>query len=194
MTSGTAAALLFALLSLAFILSGLRGRLPGQRVKHAAPSSKLGIVIQGAAIGLVFAMRPGGTPLFHGGWFVPPELLARIAVVLGVSGAVLAVWGQRTLGRHWSVSARVLHGHRLVTTGPYAYVRHPLYLGMLLFLVAAGLAETTPAVVAVAIGLYLVGFAIRTRAEEQLMRETFGEEWERYRNRVPALFPFGRGL
>ena len=41
---------------------------------------------------------------------------------------------------------------------------------------------------------YLVGFLIRLRSEEQLMRETFGEDWERYRKRVPALLPFGRGL
>jgi protein-S-isoprenylcysteine O-methyltransferase Ste14 len=115
---------------------------------------------------------------------------ACLALVLIAAAWALLIWARRTLGPQWSLSARLVEGHQLIITGPYRFVRHPIYLGLLLLLVAAGLAETAPLVLAAATVVYLVGFSVRIQAEERLLREAFGEEWDAYRRRVPAIIPF----
>ena len=87
-------------------------------------------------------------------------------------------------------SARVIEGHLLVTHGPYAIVRNPIYASMALWLVALALTFATPVRLAIALILYVIGTLVRIRAEEELMRATFGAQWEEYRRRVPGLIPF----
>ena len=121
------AAAVILIFSLLFVAQGFRGRTSDQRVAQAAPSSKTGILLQGAAFAAVF-FRPRGAGLFAAGWMVGPSVLASIGIVLAFSAALISLWAQRTLGRQWSVSARVLHGHQLITSGPYAYVRFRGYV------------------------------------------------------------------
>ena len=119
--------------SLAFVLVGLsrRGR---ETAARFAPSSLLGIALQASAFLLVFAVHPSA----------PNAARVAGAVVLILAGLWIMVWAQRSLGRQWSVSARLVRHHRLITNGPYARVRHPIYFGALLLLLAAGLARATP--------------------------------------------------
>jgi protein-S-isoprenylcysteine O-methyltransferase Ste14 len=95
----------------------------------------------------------------------------------------------RYLGPQWAVQARTIKGHALVTTGPYGIVRHPIYLGLGGFLVAVGLFFATWWALVAASALYLVGANIRIKAEDALMAAAFGEAFEAYRRRVPALVP-----
>jgi protein-S-isoprenylcysteine O-methyltransferase Ste14 len=95
----------------------------------------------------------------------------------------------RVLGRHWSLEARLLPGHRLVREGPYARVRHPIYAAMLGLFVGTCVSLTPLPVLLVAAGVYLLGTRLRTRSEERLLRRQFGEEYARYAREVPALFP-----
>jgi protein-S-isoprenylcysteine O-methyltransferase Ste14 len=79
--------------------------------------------------------------------------------------------------------------HQLIRTGPYARVRHPIYLGMLLFLLglAVGLGHWLQLVVAVP--LFLIGTAIRTRLEDQLLDAQFGQDFRDYAKSTPSLIP-----
>lgn len=173
------------------MLLGLR--LQQSRAKRSiakrAGISRVGIILQGAAFGAVFGIRPQSAGFFSNVWGENPRLVAIVADVIAVTGSALVIWSQRVLGAQWSISARLLTDHRLVTTGPYRYVRHPIYLAMMLLLVATGLAMTTPSVLATALVLYIGGTLVRIRAEETLMRDAFGAEFMAYRARVPALFP-----
>jgi protein-S-isoprenylcysteine O-methyltransferase Ste14 len=94
-----------------------------------------------------------------------------------------------TLGKQWTFEARVIQGHELITQGPYALVRNPIYLGMFGLMIATGLAYSTWWVLGAAIIVFLLGNRIRIRSEEKLLREIFGVQFDDYARRVPTLFP-----
>ena len=153
--------------------------------------SRLGIVVVGAGFFVIFFRgRRERIMLFGEGWPASPLVVAIVAAACAIAGILFSVWAIRTLGRQWSFSARVVEGHQLVTHGPYAMVRNPIYASMLLWLVAMALTFGTPQRLAIALVLYVAGTLMRIRAEEELMQATFGAQWEEYRRRVPALIPW----
>jgi protein-S-isoprenylcysteine O-methyltransferase Ste14 len=108
---------------------------------------------------------------------------------LTAGGLLFAVWARRHIGMNWSGIVTVKEGHELVTSGPYAIVRHPIYTGLLLALVGSALARTEwRGIVAVVIASWALWRKLRI--EERWMREQFGEAYEAYRSRVAALIPF----
>ncbi|EPR43628.1 phospholipid methyltransferase [Desulfovibrio sp. X2] len=109
--------------------------------------------------------------------------------VLTSAGLLFCIWARRVLGRNWSGAVSVKQGHELVTTGPYALVRHPIYSGLLLALAGTALAlGEFRGLLAVAIAA--AGFLHKIRLEEVFMREVFGDAYAAYAERVPALLPF----
>jgi protein-S-isoprenylcysteine O-methyltransferase Ste14 len=96
----------------------------------------------------------------------------------------------RTLGKQWSLAARVLEGHDLITSGPYSVVRNPIYTGMFGMLLATGLAISHWIGLLIAVIVFSIGTAIRVRSEEKLLRGAFGEKFEAYARKVPAVVPF----
>jgi protein-S-isoprenylcysteine O-methyltransferase Ste14 len=138
-------------------------------------------------------------------WFQPPgrPFLPRVPALSGIVGIVFSTvtvalaagsgWllesAIRTLGKQWALRARLVEGHQLITVGPYAHVRNPIYTGMLGMLVATGLATEHWIALIVAIVVFVVGMVIRIRSEEKLLRSAFGKEFEDYAARVPAVLP-----
>jgi len=96
-----------------------------------------------------------------------------------------------SLGRSYGIRMDVFEDHQLKTDGPYALVRHPMYLGIVLFHLGASLTLQSPLLLA-ATALFVVPFTqIRIRAEEKVLQDAFGERYLRYAERVPRLVPFG---
>ncbi|MEO8042791.1 MAG: isoprenylcysteine carboxylmethyltransferase family protein [Acidobacteriota bacterium] len=157
--------------------------------KVTAPKSFWGIALQGVGFGLVWALHR--TPIFSP--FVPSYainiLLQIFAVVLSVSSVVLSMSAIRELGKQWSFQARLVEDHRLVTSGVYGLVRHPIYTAMLGKLIATGIVLSHWSVALVAIVIFLVGTTIRTRLEEHLLAGAFGAEFETWKAKVPGLIP-----
>lgn len=128
-------------------------------------------------------------PIELGAWLRLTVLL--IGSILYLSGALLYLWGFRTLGPMYGVSsglaAELYERHRLIEKGPYRVVRHPMYLGVLLASVGALLIFRTWAM-----ALYTpssFGVILRARREEKLLAEEFGDRWEAYKERVPGWIP-----
>jgi protein-S-isoprenylcysteine O-methyltransferase Ste14 len=123
-----------------------------------------------------------------------PEIHS-LALVTGVllyfPGLAFLLWGRLTLGRMYFVStafgAQLFANHQLVTRGPFAIVRHPMYLGLIASAVGSLMLYQTWTTAAFAIFAPFVLF--RTRLEEQALAAEFGEEWQAYCRRVPAFFP-----
>jgi protein-S-isoprenylcysteine O-methyltransferase Ste14 len=117
------------------------------------------------------------------------ELLTGMTVALVIASVWLCWAAARTLGKQWALVARVIEGHELVTTGPYAIVRNPIYLSMLGMYLASALAVSRWQALLGGLVVFLAGTAIRVRAEERLLRETFGAAFDDYARRVPAFLP-----
>jgi protein-S-isoprenylcysteine O-methyltransferase Ste14 len=134
-------------------------------------------------IGILLWIRLPGAPF-------PPEISLAGFLIL-TAGLGIVLWSRLTLGKMYFVStmlgAQLFAGHRLVTSGPYAVVRHPLYSGF--FVAATGgvlLWQTWTAVFFLAIGLVFLARAVR---EERALANQFGAEWEEYRRRTPMFLP-----
>ena len=152
----------------------------------------LSIALQGAGFAFAFSGRLGRpSPFFTG--TMPTQWLATAVVVgLSVSSAAFVFAAVRTLGKQWSLQPELVVDHKLITAGPYAIVRHPIYTSLFGLMLASGIVFTSPLILSVATVLFLIGTVIRMRVEERLLRTSFGEVYTTYSRRVPALIPFLR--
>lgn len=118
-------------------------------------------------------------------------LALALGTLLYVAGLALVLSGRLALGQMYNVSssfgAQLYSGHRLITHGPYAFVRHPMYLGILLTGLG-GLLLYRTWTFALVLATFL-GLPERARHEEKALAAEFGEQWEAYRQRVPAWLP-----
>jgi protein-S-isoprenylcysteine O-methyltransferase Ste14 len=152
------------------------------------PGAKWGIVLQGCGFALVWSIRREYWWPFSD-WIAAELTLAAVAVVLAYLSNWLCLRAVETLGKQWTYAARVVEGHELITHGPYAVVRNPIYLGMFGLMVATGLVLSAWWALLLAIFLFLIGNRIRIQAEGKLLRETFGIKFDVYARQVPAFFP-----
>jgi protein-S-isoprenylcysteine O-methyltransferase Ste14 len=109
-------------------------------------------------------------------------------VALGALGYGLVFWSGLALGRQYSAEVTIQKDHRLITTGPYRWIRHPRYLGVIALAIGLSLAFRSRiglAVAAAAFGILL----FRIHDEENLMRKEFGKEWETYCRTSSRLLP-----
>jgi protein-S-isoprenylcysteine O-methyltransferase Ste14 len=151
--------------------------------------SILGVAVQGVGYALVWSIhRAFFSPILQLGRTVEIGL-AVITVAIAFGSVLIVVSAVRTLGKEWSVTARLVEGHELVTRGPYRLMRHPIYTGMLGMLVATGLAISHWFSLLAAIVVFFIGTIIRVRSEERLLREQFGTQFEDYARRVAAMLP-----
>jgi len=150
-----------------------------------------GIVLQGLGFSLAFgARRPPGSALLP--FIATPTVewvFALLVMLLAVASTAFAGWALRTLDKQWSLTARVRADHALVTHGPFAHVRHPIYTALLGLLVATGLACADGRALLLAVVVYLAGTVWRADREERLLRGMFGAAYEAYAARVPRLLP-----
>jgi len=169
----------------------LRKRPPKATEAKRDRFASLGIFLQMCGYFLAF-FQPPWQP------FLPP-----VVALSGVAGIVLGIFtvgiaaasgwliesAVRTLGKQWALRARLVDAHQLITVGPYAHIRNPIYTGMLGMLIATGLAMEHWTALIAAVVIFSIGMVIRVRCEEGLLRAEFGEEFEEYARRVPAVLP-----
>jgi len=133
------------------------------------------------------AQALGQGPIWEVGHYGADALVGLI-----VTGLLLTWWARIHLGRLWSSAITRKEEHRLVDTGPYGFVRHPIYTGLITALLATGVAEAT---LAALLGAVVIAFSLwlKARAEESFLAVELGlDAYESYRRRVPMLIPFLR--
>jgi len=159
------------------------------RESRREPAWKFGLLLQGASMLVLLASsRTRYTPLLGVGPLL--ETTVAVTAVFLAAGSAWVIWeAQRVLGRQFAYQARLIEGHRLITHGPYGWVRNPQYAALFVLGVATAVTWSRWTALPAFLALYAAGTAIRVRCEEKLLREAFGEEFEAYRCRVPALFP-----
>lgn len=128
--------------------------------------------------------RRGGLP-WPGG-LVWPVVAGVVMIIVGIG---LRGWSIATLGRFFQYQIQVQPGHRVVTSGPYRYVRHPSYTGIALVLAGIALAcDDVWSLAAVAV-LGGAGLAVRIRAEERQLTQALGDEYEHFAAGRKRLLP-----
>jgi protein-S-isoprenylcysteine O-methyltransferase Ste14 len=176
---------------LAFMLSLMAARGRGRSKPDGgggrkSPASWIGILIQGLAIGMV-GVGPQRVALDP----MSPLALGE-AVIIGILMATaigLFVSASRTMGQNWSIVARTRSDHVLVTGGPFAHVRHPIYVALFLFMVALSIAFGHGERLLFAVPIYAFGTWFRIIREERLLRDMFGAEYDAYAGRVKRFVP-----
>jgi protein-S-isoprenylcysteine O-methyltransferase Ste14 len=109
-----------------------------------------------------------------------------LSTMLFVGASALSWTSARTLGRQWRLDAGLNVDHALITSGPYRFVRHPIYTSMLFLLWAMGFLFTRLPWLGLATLLAMIGTEIRVRVEDGLLASRFGKQFEDYKRSVPA--------
>jgi protein-S-isoprenylcysteine O-methyltransferase Ste14 len=109
-------------------------------------------------------------------------------VILCGGGVAFAIWARRHLGRDWSGTPSIKEGHELVTSGPYRFVRHPIYTGMILALFGSALVNGFMWVIVFI--LLTIVFLLRIPKEEGYMMQLFPDRYPEYKKQTKALIPF----
>ena len=115
-------------------------------------------------------------------------MLKTVGLLLTGAGIAFDIWARVYLGQNWSGAVSIKVGHQLIRSGPYAWVRHPIYAGLLVALFGTAL-ERRKAIGFLAIALFWLGFCIKSRMEERFMRKTFGEDYVEYSRATGGLIP-----
>ncbi len=112
-----------------------------------------------------------------------------LGAAVTIAGLLFAVWAREHLGRNWSRSVTIKQGHELITSGPYAVVRHPIYTGILTGFLGMAIAVSQVRGF-IAFVLVFLALWIKLRMEEQWMRSQFGETYSTYAHQTAALVPY----
>lgn len=135
-----------------------------------------------AAMLAVFLFRSFGAGSFSGtGQYA--------GLLLAIAGIALREWTIWTLGSHFTVRVQIREKARLVTRGPYSYIRHPSYTGSLLTCVGLSWFIGSWLGTLFVLGLFLTAYEYRIRVEEKALQEAFGTEYVEYKRRTWKLFP-----
>ena len=154
-------------------------------------SAKARLLYLALAVGGGFCI---GDKVLHWGWlgqrFLPfsPRILF-VGALLTAAGCVFAIWARAVLGSNWSGGPAVKQDHALIQRGPYALSRHPIYTGFLTAVLGTSIAVARYRAI-LGFLLVLLSILVKTAQEEELMTESFPEDYPRYRTRVRALVPW----
>jgi protein-S-isoprenylcysteine O-methyltransferase Ste14 len=112
-----------------------------------------------------------------------------VGVVLLMAGLGFACWARVSIGTNWSGNVTLKSGHELIRTGPYRWVRHPIYTGLIAALLGTAIAQGA---VRCLLGAAVIAaaFIYKLAVEERMLSERFKEEYDRYRKEVAALIPW----
>ena len=182
-TAFTALIAVWVLWALPFVVRRTRGA--RKQAAVMARTSVVGVVLQMIAYAMIWSRKNVGV-VRDGVW------LLLLAFALGAVALVLVWWAIPALGRQWRVQAGLNADHKLIQSGPYRLVRHPMYASMLALLLSTGLLVAEWRRLAIAAVIFVIGQEIRVRAEEGLLVARFGKQYEDYRKRVWAYVPFIR--
>lgn len=167
-------------LAMAFLSKSTKRReTRAQRLEHAVP----------ALLGFLLIFRAG----LGGGWLtraVVPDnaLLMAIGVAVTILGLLFTVWARFALGSNWSGTVTIKTDHQLIRRGPYRFIRHPIYTGILAALLATVI---TQRLVTGLLGFAIIFFALwrKAKREESFLSQEFGPAFDEHRRHTGMFLP-----
>jgi protein-S-isoprenylcysteine O-methyltransferase Ste14 len=179
----------FAVLAI-FVLGEWRISVRSGRNRYGARSDRGTLLVVVLAVyagvggGFAFAANVQSAAIRDARW-----PLFVVGVLLMAAGIVLRQWSVALLGRYFTTDVRLHEGQTVVDTGPYRWLRHPSYTGMLLTFLGIGLALGNWASVLALVVLPTIGLVVRIRFEERVLLEGLGEPYRRFAESRARLIP-----
>jgi protein-S-isoprenylcysteine O-methyltransferase Ste14 len=162
-----------------FSKSTKRRESPKQRLEHLIP----------VLAGFLLIFREGTTPRWLRTAVFPDNPVLMLAcVVVTILGLLLAVWARLALGSNWSGTVTIKANHQLIRSGPYRFIRHPIYTGMLAALLATTVTER---LIIGLVGFAIVFFALwrKAKREESFLSQEFGPAFDEHRQHTGMFLP-----
>lgn len=159
-----------------------RRQIPEEKPSIRDPRSMHGLAIEGLSFLLAAIFSSYSNP--------PGDFQCILSIVFAMLAAGLFGMALRHLDLEWRIKAVVTDDHRLVVTGPYAVIRHPVFAALVCLLLATTLLINPWWGTLVCLAVCLYGTEIRVKAEDGLLERRFGAEYHAYRQRVAAYIPF----
>ncbi len=176
---------LWALLGLYWLIAAF-GR---QRAQKREPAGErlVHILLMAGGFALLYSADPRFGPLNRR--FLPPDPLIEYAgVLLAAVGVGFAIWARAHLGKYWSGDVTIRQEHRLIRSGPYRFIRHPIYTGMLLALIGSVLVIGEYRAL-LGFAVILLGFVKKARKEESFLKIQFGPDFEEHKRHTGFFLP-----
>jgi protein-S-isoprenylcysteine O-methyltransferase Ste14 len=121
--------------------------------------------------------------------WTPGATAFYLLTLVTLGGIAFTWWARIHLGRFWSNAITHKEGHKVIDTGPYGLVRHPIYTGLIVGMIATGIAVGTVTAILGAI-LISLGMSWKAKMEESFLSQELGPDYTTYCRRVPMIIPF----
>ncbi|HEY1689201.1 MAG TPA: isoprenylcysteine carboxylmethyltransferase family protein [Solirubrobacteraceae bacterium] len=161
-----------------------RSHRQGARIEDTSIVAVFGLVIAGFVVAFLCASKARSAAIPDGRW---PIFIVGIAFM--AAGTALRQWAVLTLGRFFTVDVRVQSDQTVVEGGPYRWVRHPSYSGMVVVFVGVGFALGNWGSLVALVVLPTIGLLIRIRVEERMLLAQLGDPYRRFAESRARLFP-----
>ena len=126
----------------------------------------------------------------YSGVGVLPDWVFYLGILLMFLGVIVRQWAIAVLGRFFSLTVRVAEDHRVVEKGPYRWVRHPSYTGVLITFIGLSLAVQSLGALLVLLVVFSVSFGYRMRVEEKALLSELGDDYASYMKRTKRIIPY----
>ncbi|GHO81388.1 isoprenylcysteine carboxyl methyltransferase [Ktedonobacter sp. SOSP1-85] len=163
-----------------------RLRAGAQRQDKGSHVVLLCLIGSGLLLGILLALKVPATAITSA-----PDIFFWLGIVLMYTGIVLRLYAIQVLGRSFTTSVAIAPEQTVIEAGPYRFIRHPSYTGILITLLGLGLSLTNNWLsLLVIMGCALIGFSYRIRVEEHVLQEHLGQHYQEYMRRTKRLIPF----
>ncbi len=149
-------------------------------------SSVLVILIM-SSVSVAFAVSEWGYTDAHSSSSLGLTLLGSTFLLIGIT---IRIWAIQTLGRHFTATATLVNDHKLITDGPYRFVRHPSYLGAFMAIIGCPIFLNAPIAIVVAVIAMSIAYYIRISVEEAMLTNYFGAVYTNYKKTTKRLIPY----
>lgn len=160
-----------------------------ERIKRINVSSERCVIVI-LFLGLFFIPLTWAFTTFLGKFHIDFPLWVRvIGIIISVSSLPYFWWIHKTLGQNWSPSLEIRKEHELIKSGPYKWIRHPMYLQIFIWTIAQALIASNLMASPSGLMAWTFLYCIRIPKEEKMMIENFGDEYKLYINQTGKIFP-----
>lgn len=176
----------WALFSVFWLIAAF-GAKPASRTENT-PERLVHILFMAAGFVLLFDSAPSQLNWLNHSFVPERRWLGWLGAWLTLAGVLFAIWARIKIGKEWSGEVQIKEGHQLIRSGPYAYVRHPIYTGLLIAVSGTALAiDEYRALLGVLV--FCVGFARKAKKEESFLAAQFGPAFDEHRRRTGFFLP-----